>query len=856
MGIPGIPEDGRSFGAVFREIMRAGLGRTAEQRSERRDWSRADLAHALGWDPKTVGNWLNDKVFPSDRNMDELAALCSRTEPDDHPLLVELRAAREALRLEQAQREAPDAPTTLPPRPDRFGRGPELDALLEALAAPRPAILLTGPPGIGKSHLSLQALHDPASAERYAARRWFVRLDGATTAAAIYPEIARTLGIDAKGGLDAAVDARLAAAPGLLVLDNAETPWWPEPRATEAVLARLAAIEPLALVVSIRGDKAPPDPRWTRTIPVQALGDKDASDLFNAQTGNRFRDDPDLAGLLADMDGVPLAIELLAKAIGTSETDLARIRRRWQDRRTTLLAARRGAEGRPESWEISLRLSLDQLGAGSPEQRLFALMGHLPDGVAEDHLDALLGEGGIDAADRLAELALVREQAARYRMLAPVRTFAADHCPPDPADDHRRLAHYQGLAALGEQVGAEGGAMASRRLEADLRNIETAIADGLDAPDPTPAIEAAIRLRNFIRFTGLATDHLLRVADAHAAADQSPGLRAECAFALALIALHRSDHAAASDHFERAMPLYRKVGDVLGEANCIQSLGNIALARSDHAAARDHYERAMRLYQKVGDVLGEANCIHSLGNIALARSDHAAARGHYERAMPLYRKVGDVLGVANCIKSLGDIALRRSDHAAAREHYARALPLYRKVGSVLGEANCIWGLGDIALARSDHEAARDHFERAMPLYRKVGAVLGEANCIRSLGDIALRRSDHAAAREHYERAMPLYRKVGDVLGVANGIRSLGEVAAAEGATAEAVRLIDEALDLYARIPEPYSMGLARYHLAKLTTGAERAGHLAEARRLWEPLALPHLLAALDKLADEPEPDDP
>jgi hypothetical protein len=37
---------------------------------------------------------------------------------------------------------------------------------------------------------------------------------------------------------------------------------------------------------------------------------------------------------------------------------------------------------------------------------------------------------------------------------------------------------------------------------------------------------------------------------------------------------------------EQALPLYRQVGDVLGEANCIKSLGNIALGRSDHAAAR------------------------------------------------------------------------------------------------------------------------------------------------------------------------------------------------------------------------------------------------------------------------------
>jgi hypothetical protein len=39
-------------------------------------------------------------------------------------------------------------------------------------------------------------------------------------------------------------------------------------------------------------------------------------------------------------------------------------------------------------------------------------------------------------------------------------------------------------------------------------------------------------------------------------------------------------------------------------------------------------------------------------------------------------------------------------------------------------------------------------------------------------------------------------------------------------------------------------------------GAERAAHLAEARRQWEPLRLPHLLSRLDALADEPDGSDP
>jgi hypothetical protein len=81
-------------------------------------------------------------------------------------------------------------------------------------------IVVLGGGGIGKTTLTVAALHQREVEERYGARRWFVRLDAAYTADAAVGKIREVLGSSSTGDPLAEVTAALAKAPSVLVLDN------------------------------------------------------------------------------------------------------------------------------------------------------------------------------------------------------------------------------------------------------------------------------------------------------------------------------------------------------------------------------------------------------------------------------------------------------------------------------------------------------------------------------------------------------------------------------------------------------------------------------------------------------------
>jgi len=651
---------------------------------------------------------------------------------------------------------------SLPPPPAFVGRQEMLAEVVEAILEHNGRhLLLLGPPGIGKSTLAVKALHHPDVRRQFGLRRCFIRCDGARAGGEILSLIASGLDMPAGAQMDAWVHDKLEASPALLVLDNLETAWELDIKGTEEVLALLAGIMEIRLIVTLRGNQWPGgDIDWQEPFRLGRLDEAESRELFAHCGGENHRNAPQLEPLLKALDGLPLAISLMAHQV-QSEPDLGGLWERWSAEHTAMLRRGKG-DDRRHSLPVSVELSIQAPRMTGPARTLMSCLALLPDGMMYDDL-ALLRQGPENVTVKpLRDTGLVFDDVAsrRLRMLAPVRDYIRDNRQPRLEDSTRVAVHYLNLTAdLGPNVGRPGGAVSVRRLGQESGNIEAMISSGLNGLEPVPAIDAALGLTNFLVFSGLGTPRILDSARDKARQISDRYREAACLRSLADIALARSEYPTAQTHLEQERDLRRILDDQVQEAGCILRLGHVARYLSEPQRGRSYYREAVRLCCHADSAGGMADCYKGLGHAALARGKVGKALGLYASARSLYERQGDVCETANCTRSLGFATLQRRLPNEASGLFLQALSTFKEIGALRNQADCMRGLGQVAFDQVRFDAAEQHWEESLQLYREVKYPRGEAGIFLRLGELAARRDDQAHARSCYEQALTLYKSL-------------------------------------------------------------------------------------------------
>ena len=775
-----------------------------------------------------------------------------------------------------ARTAAADRVDALPvPLTPLVGRAREVEAIQDLLWCPEVRLVtLTGPGGIGKTRLALEAARQVAA--DFADGVGFVPLAPVRDPALVLPTVARALGVEEAGGRPIAELLReaLRGREQLLVLDNVEQVIDAAPEVTGLLEAapRLKALVTSREALHVRGEHALPTPPLA--LPgagargAEAVARYEAVALFAARAravapGFALTDDnaATVAAICARLEGLPLAIELAAARVQDLPLEELLAGLAWRLR--VLTGGYRDLPARQRTMRDAIAWSHDLL--SEEEQALFRRLAVFAGGCTTESAEAVAAAGQLDdvpgLVGSLAEKHLVCREATddgpRLTMLETVREYGLERLAASGEEAATRGAHAACYLALAERAepeltGPEQAAWLDR-LETEHDNLRAALAWTLDH-DPSAAARLVGALWRFWWIRGYLSEGRAWAEAAVARGGGAVTERARALHAAGDLAQEQGDFDRATPLLEAGLAAARAAGERTVAVRCLTALGQIARDRGAYARATELHAEALTLCRAAVDRRGAAVALANLGGLAQMQGDYERAEAFYAEAAAALGAAGDRRNEATALSAMADVAVKRGDPERARRLAEDALARFRELGEWPGTAIVLTTLGDAARGQGDLAGAAARYEEALALFRAQGNLRLAAVALQNLGAIALDAGEAGRALALLGESLGLLRPSGDKENVAAALEVTARAIAALGKPCGATRLLGAAEALRESIGAPRPPGEEERHrgvLAEVRAGLGETAFAAaweSGRALALDEAIAEALAFTDDLA--------
>ncbi|HUG21539.1 ATP-binding protein, partial [Piscinibacter sp.] len=651
-----------------------------------------------------------------------------------------------------------------------LGRAAALAALQQRLASTR-CLTLAGAGGSGKTRLAMGLAM--AVRAHYPGGAWWVGLETLSDPALLATAVAGAIGdADPLVAPMKALSQRLSGRRSLLVLDNCEH----LVEACADLAARLLRDLPdLQLLCTSRESlRIAGEVVWT----VPALEVPDATDVGNTppdalaqvpsvqllvdrirQHNPDFALTPANAGPLAQvcrgLDGLPLALELVAAQVGPRS--LTQVAARLDHSLGLLNVGARDGMRHHQTMAAAIDWGFRLL--GDVDQTVFLrlsvfLGGWTQESAAAACEDLALGaEPLADALGRLLRASMVLTQPAtgdpvappRWRMLEPIRQFGLSQLEELGLVDvvKQQVLHwYEGQCKrFAAQLGGPQQAAGYMGLTAEHDNLRAllswsrhhALASGL---------HLAADLWRYWQAKGYAQEMLdwfeeaLPQAEAQGLPER---LRADASNAAGIVARTCGQYHKARRLYEDSLALQRRLGHRHGEAKALNNLCVNARDRHDHAAVLAQAGECLAMAREIGDRNLEGLALMHLGTAQRGLGQPVAAEASFRQSLALFVALGETRAQGALCNFLGNLAMADGRWPEADRCFQEGLVLNQALDDFWGLGISLRNLAALRAAQGDAAAARELLLRSLAHFRRSGARHGVEECFELLARLERQR---------------------------------------------------------------------------------------------------------------------
>ncbi|KAF5347850.1 hypothetical protein D9758_013840 [Tetrapyrgos nigripes] len=633
-------------------------------------------------------------------------------------------------------------------------------------------IAILGAGGIGKTSVALHIMGNHFIKEKLAGRCYFIPCEMLPDATILMQGLVQAIGLQVTQGKDSfklLLDYLNSGQKVLLVLDDFETPWSGSGQTKiRNLIEVICRCESVSVIVTMRGTDGPGQIKWHKLgggsgLPALVLGAaKEAFYSFSSDGSYTIKqEDPILEQLLIEMDGMPLAVMLIAEL--AKELPLNKLMEMWNIQKTAILKkfGLGEQENRLTSIEVSIELTLnivrDKLSpTGKNVLRLVAL---LPSGIPDwlENLPKMLTDTNMQGDDTTTQAVILKKSCLIYqagdtlKILTPIGEYIMKSFQGTDHLENQAWRFYESFINSLPQNSTTG----DIQLELHVGNIFKILEIQIKKSFERSHMKVLQQLYNysqyFSRLVPLVEIYLgwksqMNLSDQTKLMflqERMLSFMGEYERAIGIINDVEEHHKHQENQEASNLKVVTYASSITmnnaieqTKAECNQRLGRIFYFQSNYTLSQQNAQQAKDLYEKIGDMRGVAQCFQNLGDICMMLDQYEDAKVMLQQAKEQFEGVGDRLGAAQCLRSLGDICRMLNQYEDAKVMLEQAKEQFERVGSRCGAAHCLHSLGNICSMLYKHEDAKVMLQQAKEQFEGMGDRREVAQCLRSLGNIS------------------------------------------------------------------------------------------------------------------------